>query len=166
MEKRSRCNNTSLGRMARLLPSMCCSRKKRISFKVTATETKLRERTGSTPTEHAPARQWFEFKDVEALPSPALLVYRERVEENLQRMVAMAGGVERLRPHIKTHKMRELIELQLALGITKFKCATIAEAEMAGDAGVPDLLLAYQPVGPNVRRIVELLRAFPKTKFS
>src|SRR2546430_16390276 len=83
---------SSLGRMARSLPSMCCSRKKRISFKVTATETKLRERTGSTQKEHAPARQWFEFKDVAALPSPALLVYRERVEENLRRMVAMAGG--------------------------------------------------------------------------
>ena len=94
--------------------------------------------------------RWFEVTDVAALPSPALLVYRERVEENVRRMVAMAGGAGRLRPHIKTHKMREMIELQLGLGITKFKCATIAEAEMAAGAGVPDLLLAYQPVGPNV----------------
>src|SRR5437867_8906634 len=74
------------------------------------------------------APEWFEVGDVMALPSPALLVYRERVEENLRRMVAIAGGVERLRPHIKTHKMREMIELQLGLGITRFKCATIAEA--------------------------------------
>ena len=109
---------------------------------------------------------WFKVEGVGALPSPGLLVYRERVEENLRRTLALAGGAERLRPHIKTHKMREMIELQLALGITKFKCATIAEAEMAAAAGAPDLLLAYQPVGPNVRRVAELRAAFPRTKFS
>ena len=109
---------------------------------------------------------WFKVEGAGALPSPALLVYRQRVEENLRRMVALAGGAERLRPHIKTHKMREMIELQLALSITKFKCATIAEAEMAAAAGAPDLLLAYQPVGPNVQRLAELRAAFPRTKFS
>ena len=109
---------------------------------------------------------WYEFDEAAELPSPALLVYRERVEENLRRMVAIAGGPERLRPHIKTHKMLEMIELQLALGITKFKCATISEAEMAAGAGAADLLLAYQPVGPNVQRLASLIRAFPGTKFS
>ncbi len=114
----------------------------------------------------SPARDWFEISDAARIFSPALLVYRERVQKNLLQMVAIAGGTERLRPHIKTHKMRQMIELQLGLGITKFKCATIAEAEMAASAGVADLLLAYQPVGPNVPRVLELLRAFPKTKFS
>jgi D-serine deaminase-like pyridoxal phosphate-dependent protein len=112
------------------------------------------------------ARPWFEVSDIAGLASPGLLIYRERVEENFRRMQAIAGGVTRLRPHIKTHKMREMLELQLGLGITKFKCATIAEAETAAITGVPDLLLAYQPVGPNVRRVVELMKAFPKTKFS
>lgn len=81
-------------------------------------------------------------------------------------MVAIAGSPERLRPHIKTHKIREMIELQLAVGIKKFKCATIAEAELAAMAGVPDMLLAYQPVGPALRRLAELIRTYPKTKFS
>jgi D-serine deaminase-like pyridoxal phosphate-dependent protein len=62
--------------------------------------------------------------------------------------------------------MHEMIRLQRASGITKFKCATIAEVEMAAEAGVADLLLAYQPVGPNVHRTVELVRRFPQTKFS
>jgi D-serine deaminase-like pyridoxal phosphate-dependent protein len=109
---------------------------------------------------------WHEVQDVASIPSPALLIYRHRVEENLARMLAMAGGPERLRPHIKTHKMREMLQLQLALGITKFKCATLAEAEMAAQAGVPDLLLAYQPVGPTVEGIAALVKAFPRTKFS
>lgn len=112
------------------------------------------------------SQQWFEFNEVAEIPSPALLVYRDQVEKNIRRMLAIAGGPERLRPHIKTHKMREVLDLQLLAGITKFKCATIAEAELAALAGVPDLLLAYQPVGPAIRRFIELVKIFPKTKFS
>ena len=110
--------------------------------------------------------QWFELADVQEQASPALLVFRDRVEQNARRMLEFTRGPERLRPHIKTHKMREVVELQLRLGITKFKCATVAEAEMAAGAGVPDLLLAYQPVGPCIRRVMELVRSFPATKFS
>ena len=40
-------------------------------------------------------------------------------------MIAIAGGPERLRPHVKTHKLGELVGAQIAAGITKFKCATI-----------------------------------------
>jgi D-serine deaminase-like pyridoxal phosphate-dependent protein len=109
---------------------------------------------------------WFEVRDAAELASPCLLIYRERVGENLRRMLAIAGGAGRLRPHIKTHKMREMLELQLGLGIVKFKCATLAEAEMAAGMGVPDLLIAYQPVGPNLARLAGLIRALPRTKFS
>src|SRR5690349_16420189 len=81
-------------------------------------------------------------------------------------MIAIAGGVERLRPHIKTHKLPEVLRMQMGQGITKFKCATIAEAEMAAACGAPDVLLAYQPVGPGVRRLIQLVKAFPQTRFS
>ncbi len=109
---------------------------------------------------------WWEATEVAELPSPSLLVYPQRVEENLKRMLAIAGAAERLRPHIKTHKMREPIELLKRLGVTKFKCATIAEAELAANAGVTDLLLAYQPIGPAARRVAELVRRFPLVWFS
>jgi D-serine deaminase-like pyridoxal phosphate-dependent protein len=109
---------------------------------------------------------WFQVADVSQIPSPGLLVYRARVEENLRRMLAIAVEPARLRPHIKTHKMRELVRIQLAVGITKFKCATIAEAEMAADTGAADVLLAYQPVGPNIRRVAELVIRFPRTRFA
>jgi D-serine deaminase-like pyridoxal phosphate-dependent protein len=81
-------------------------------------------------------------------------------------MLAIAGAPERLRPHIKTHKMAALVERQLALGITKFKCATLREAELAASCGALDVLVAYQLVGPNVRWFRELSRAFPATHFS
>ena len=71
---------------------------------------------------------WFEVTNVAEIPSPALLLFRERIEANLAEMLRIAGGPERLRPHLKTHKLPELIRRQVELGITKFKCATIAAA--------------------------------------
>ncbi len=65
-------------------------------------------------------------------------------------MIALAGGVDRLRPHMKTSKIPEVVRMHLDQGITRYKVATIAEAEMAAAAGAPDVLLAYQPVGPNI----------------
>jgi D-serine deaminase-like pyridoxal phosphate-dependent protein len=109
---------------------------------------------------------WFEVADAEGIPSPALLVYRARVEQNVRRMIAMAHGTERLRPHIKTHKMGEMIQLQGDMGISKFKCATIAEAELAAKTGVSDLLLAYQPVGPAIQRVFALQQRFPQLRLS
>jgi D-serine deaminase-like pyridoxal phosphate-dependent protein len=109
---------------------------------------------------------WYKLTNEDQIPSPALLIYVERAEENIRRMIAMAGDPNRLRPHVKTHKMPALIERQLRMGIRKFKCATIAEAEMTARAGAPDVLLAMQPVGPNVDRLIKLIQTFPKTKFS
>ena len=112
------------------------------------------------------SQRWHEVTNPEDVASPALLIYIDRVDKNIHRMVAMAGDVNRLRPHIKTHKMPEMIRLQSRRGITKFKCATIAEAEMAATAGAKDILLAYQPVGPNVERLLMLCGNFPQTRFS
>src|SRR4051794_8006170 len=81
-------------------------------------------------------------------------------------MIRVAGSVQRLRPHCKTHKMREVVELQLAAGITKQKCATIAEAEMLALAGVKDIFWAYNPVGPNIGRVVRFLERFPDVKLA
>ena len=106
-------------------------------------------------------------ENVDEVSSPALLIYPERVRENIRRMIStVKRDVARLRPHIKTHKLPELIALQMEEGITRFKCATIAEAEMLAGVGAPDVLLGYQPVGPNVGRLVELIRKFPRTSFS
>ena len=113
-----------------------------------------------------PSPEWYTVSNIDEIPSPGLLVYPARVEENLRRMIAIAGGTSRLRPHMKTHKMPEIIRLHLAQGITKFKCATIAEAEMTADSGAIEVLLAYQPVGPNVKRFLQLQQQFPKTQFS
>lgn len=109
---------------------------------------------------------WHEVENAGEIPSPALLIYPDRVEENIRRMIGAAGGTERLRPHMKTNKLPEVVRMHLDRGITRFKCATVAEAEMVAACGGADVLLAYQPVGPNARRLVDLMRMFPGTRFS
>lgn len=104
--------------------------------------------------------EWYKVGNIAEINSPSILVYPDRIEENIRRMISTAGGPERLRPHVKTHKMPEVVKLQLRNGITKFKCATISEAEMAASAGARDLLLAIQPVGPNLERFFTLRRKF------
>jgi D-serine deaminase-like pyridoxal phosphate-dependent protein len=104
----------------------------------------------------------YAIADTSQILSPGLVVFRDLVESNLAEMIRIAGSPFRLRPHCKTHKLREIIELQVASGITKHKCATIAEAELLADAGVKDVFLAYNPVGPNIRRVGELLAKYPE----
>ncbi len=103
--------------------------------------------------------------NVDEIPSPSMLVYRERLRENIDRTVEIAGGPERLRPHVKTHKMRTVIEMQRTVGISKFKCATISEARMLAETGVGDVFIAYQMIGPNIGRLVDLAGDFPRTTF-
>ena len=81
-------------------------------------------------------------------------------------MIDIAGSVDQLRPHVKTHKMSEIIKLQMKHGIYKFKCATISETEMVARCGAPDILLAIQPVGPNIGRFFKLKQEFKNSKIS
>ena len=100
---------------------------------------------------------WMRLADESAVPSPALLVFPDRIEENLRRMISLAGGAERLRPHLKTHKLPQLIALQASLGITRCKAATIAEAEMAAGAGATGGAVAYWGVADAPKAFERLI---------
>src|SRR5438552_1403143 len=111
-------------------------------------------------------QDWYLIDDIEKLDSPALVIFPERVKANIQTAISMVSQVDQLRPHVKTNKSAEATRLMLEAGITKFKCTTIAEAEMLGNIGAPDVVLAYQPLGPKLRRFIELVKKFPATKYS
>lgn len=117
---------------------------------------------------HAPHMHpaWFHIDNEAEIPSPALLLYKDRIEHNLKRMIEIAGDAARLRPHVKTHKLAPLVARQIELGITRFKTSTIAETEMCAAAGASDVLLAMPCVGPNAARLAELALKFPATSFS
>ena len=65
-----------------------------------------------------------------AIPSPALLVFAPLLERNLQAMLHLAGTPDRLRPHCKTHKTRDIVRLLLERGVLRHKAATVREAAM------------------------------------
>jgi len=109
---------------------------------------------------------WYEIKNVNELDSPALVVFPDRVKENIKILKQFVPDVTRLRPHVKTNKCAEVCKLMMDAGIKKFKCATIAEAEMLAMIGAPDVLLAYQPVGPRGVRLSHLIKKYQATQFS
>lgn len=115
------------------------------------------------PVDSAP---WYAVNNVNEIDSPALLIYPDRVKHNIALAIEMVGNVNKLRPHVKTHKSSAVTKLMLKAGIGKFKCATVAEAEMLARCFAPDVLLAYQPTGPKIGRLLKLIEEFSNTQFS
>lgn len=117
-------------------------------------------------TETTTGEAWYAVGNTHEMDSPALLVYPERVKHNINLAKSMVGDVDRLRPHVKTHKSSAITKLQLAAGITRYKCATLAEAEMLGRCGAPDVLVAYPLFGPRLQAFLALADQYPASRFS
>ncbi|MDB4999095.1 MAG: threonine aldolase [Mucilaginibacter sp.] len=111
-------------------------------------------------------QEWYVINDIDQLDTPALVVYPDRVKYNIDLVKTYMCDVTRLRPHVKTHKSPDVTKLMLQAGIAKFKCATIAEAEMLGMCKAPDVLLAYQPAGPKLDRFIQLIKIYHDTSYS
>ena len=81
------------------------------------------------------------------IDTPALLIDLDIVASNLERMQGKADkhGVV-LRPHIKTHKIPELAQLQIRLGARGITAAKVSEAEVMAGAGIRDVFIANQVV--------------------
>ena len=109
---------------------------------------------------------WYKPTNPSSIATPCMLLFPDRIQENIRRMIIGAGGAGQLRPHVKTHKIAEVIELQLQQGISKFKCATLSEVAMVAGAGGADILLAYPLLGPSIIRWFELMDRFPESRLS
>ncbi|MDX1941336.1 MAG: D-TA family PLP-dependent enzyme [Saprospiraceae bacterium] len=105
---------------------------------------------------------WYQLANESEVDSPTLLVYKDRVQYNIQKMIDIIGNPERLMVHIKTNKTPEILQMLLAAGITRFKCATVAEAEMAAIAGAKYIVIAHQLVGPKIERLIQLRKLYPE----
>ena len=109
---------------------------------------------------------WYRISNENEVESPAILLFPDRIRENIRRMIALAGGPDRLRPHVKTHKLPQVIRMQLEAGITKFKCATLSEANMVAENGGKDILMAYPLYGPLQEHLFQLIERYPDVRFS
>ncbi len=88
-------------------------------------------------------------RPIAELATPALLLRREALEHNLERMQALVGGPTRLRPHAKTHKSPQVAALQVARGAVGITTATVWEANAMAAGGISDLLIANEVVGDD-----------------
>jgi D-serine deaminase-like pyridoxal phosphate-dependent protein len=107
----------------------------------------------------------YHFSGEEDVDSPSLVYYQDIIEENIDKAIGLAGNVERLWPHMKTHKTAGLLRMQIERGIGRFKCATIAEAELCAMAGARHILVAYPLIGPAIQRFVKLREKYPAAGF-
>lgn len=84
------------------------------------------------------------------IPTPALLVDVPAMERNIRCMAEFfSAGPCKLRPHFKAHKTPEIARRQLAAGsCSGLTCATVSEAEVAGDF-CDDILIANEVLGPG-----------------
>lgn len=107
----------------------------------------------------------WKMRDTEELITPCLIYDLDIIRGNIRKAINLVGSPERLWPHVKSHKCIEMVKLQIGHHVTKFKAATIAEAEMAAMAGAGQVILAYPLVGPNIKRFVDLIKVYPNTVF-
>ncbi len=109
---------------------------------------------------------WYKVKNENDLKTPGLLVFPDRVRHNIKSMIAVSGDVNRLWPHIKTHKMPAVIQLQIEQGIRRFKCATLGEVQLLVDCGAAHILFAMQPSKDKLLHLMELQKQHPEIAFS
>ena len=94
------------------------------------------------------------------IDTPSLLLDADALRANIARMAAFfATRPSRLRPHFKSHKCTHIARLQMEAGAVGITCAKLGEAEVLADAGIREILIANQIVGPvKIARLVQLAK--------
>ena len=94
----------------------------------------------------------------QALSTPALVLDLDRLERNIAYLANYLGRKGHgVRPVAKIHKSVEVAKRQIAAGALGQCCATLAEAEVMADAGIPGVLLFSQVVTePKIARLARL----------
>ena len=96
---------------------------------------------------------------MEELDTPVAVVDLERVDRNLERWQAYCDRVGLAnRPHVKTHRSVTIARRQVELGAVGITCQKLGEAETMADAGLTDVLIAYNILGEaKLGRLAALL---------
>jgi 3-hydroxy-D-aspartate aldolase len=99
------------------------------------------------------------------LQTPCFVVSERGIVDNLHATARACGGVERLMPHVKTHRAGWVVERLIREGVTAFKAATVAEVAMVLEAGAKHVLWAYPTVNrAHIRTVLALARAHPAAR--
>ncbi len=99
-------------------------------------------------------------KELEKLPTPAVVIHMDIVEKNVLDMLegARKAGLKH-RPHMKTHRSGYLADQQVQAGCSGITAAKLGEAETMAKAGIRDIFIAYPLIGEDkLQRLLELSR--------
>jgi D-serine deaminase-like pyridoxal phosphate-dependent protein len=108
----------------------------------------------------------YRIAGVEDAITPALVIYSDIVNANVEEMLRLTAGAAGWRPHVKTAKLAFVIAQLVKHGVANVKCSTTLELSTALAAGASDVLVAYPMVGTNARRIREIAASFPSARVS
>ena len=98
--------------------------------------------------------------ELTSLDTPFATVDLDAVERNIARMQSYCDehGLA-FRPHIKTHKIPAIAQMQVAAGAVGITCQKLGEAEVMADAGIEDIFLPYNILGEaKLERLMQLAR--------
>jgi D-serine deaminase-like pyridoxal phosphate-dependent protein len=99
-------------------------------------------------------------KTIADLDTPTVLIDIDRVEANLRRAQAHAEQEGyALRPHTKTHKLPQFAQRAVELGAVGITVQKLGEAEVMADAGLTDIFLPYNIIGPLKLKRLKALNA-------
>ena len=88
--------------------------------------------------------------------TPALVIDPQTVHRNIERLAAYGHEHDlAIRPHIKTHKSRQLAKLQMEAGAVGLTAAKVGEAATMAEVA-NDILLGYPAI--DAARTVRLAR--------
>lgn len=89
--------------------------------------------------------------ELKQIDTPSVVVDLDVAEANISRFQAYCDAHDlKVRPHIKTHKLRDLAKFQIAKGAIGITCQKVSEAEaMIAGGGIEDVLISYNILGPN-----------------
>jgi len=119
---------------------------------------------------HGFSKQPYIISAPEKIATPRLLVFRDRVELNIQKMkellekLSPGFALASLWPHVKTHKSPWVTQKLKNAGITTFK-ATPNEVEMLVQAKVRNIFVAYPLLLKDAQKIARLAAENANTRF-
>jgi len=97
---------------------------------------------------------------IDELETPVPVVDIDRLEANISRLQAYLDehGIAN-RPHIKTHKIPEIAQMQMDAGAVGITCQKVSEAAVMADAGFTDIFIPYNIIGDSkLNRLIALAK--------
>ena len=109
----------------------------------------------------------YKLNNPESFETPEYVIFEDIINYNIDTVLSMVKDPNRLIPHAKTHKSKEILKLQIENGITRHKTSTLEEIEVLAECSPEELILAY-PITSKIKadRYSNIIKKFSNIKFS